>query len=263
MTSPIKASDLFDLQGEVALVTGASSGLGWRFAKALAANGAKVVIGARRVDRLHALAEEIAAGGGAALAVPLDTSDAGSIKAAFDQAERAFGTVTIVVNNAGVSGNKRTIDVSAEDWRGVISVNLDGVWYTAHEAIKRMIAAGKPGSIINIASILSFRASKTLAAYAASKGGVLQLTRALAVEFARNGIRVNAIAPGYIETEMNSDFFKTEKGEYLKRGIPQNRIGDPSELDGALLLLASPRASSFMTGSVVTVDGGQSISLDH
>ncbi|WP_342643540.1 SDR family NAD(P)-dependent oxidoreductase [Rhodoligotrophos ferricapiens] len=263
MTLPIKASDLFDLRGEVALVTGASSGLGWRFAKTLAANGAKVVIGARRVDRLQALADEIKADGGEALAIALDTSDHAAIRNAFDEAEKAFGTVTLLVNNAGVSGTKPTINVSEQDWRDVLSVNLDGVWFTAHEAIKRLIAADRPGSIINIASILSFRASKTLAAYAASKGAVLQLTRALAVEFARNRIRVNAIAPGYIETELNSDFFKTEKGEYLKRGIPQRRIGDPSELDGALLLLAAPRASSFMTGSVVTIDGGQSISLDH
>ncbi|MGF7162027.1 NAD(P)-dependent dehydrogenase (short-subunit alcohol dehydrogenase family) [Rhodoligotrophos appendicifer] len=263
MTAAIRAADIFNLEGQVALVTGASSGLGWRFAKTLAANGAKVVIAARRLDRLKALEEEIKADGGEALAVALDTSDAASIPAAFDAAEKAFGLVTIVVNNAGFSGIKPTVDVTAEDWRGTMAVNLDGVWFVAQEAIKRLIAAKQPGSIINIASILGMRASKTLAAYIASKGGVIQLTRALAVEFARHKIRVNAIAPGYIETEMNSDFFKTDKGEYLMRGIPQRRIGDPSELDGVLLLLAAPKASSFITGSVMTADGGQSITLDH
>jgi len=263
MSVPIKASDIFDLRGEVALVTGASSGLGWRFAKTLAANGAKVVIVARRVERLKALEQEIRADGGEALALAVDTSDVNSIRAAFDEAEKVYGTITIVVNNAGISGAKPTLHVTEEDWRSTLAVNLDGVWFTAQEALKRMVAAEKKGSIINIASILGIQASKTLAAYSASKGGVIQLTKALGVEFARHGIRVNAIAPGYIETEMNSDFFKTEKGLHLMRGIPQRRVGDPSELDGALLLLASNKASSFMTGSVVTVDGGQSITLDH
>src|SRR5690606_10086010 len=151
----------------------------------------------------------------------VDTSDVNSIRAAFDEAEKVYGTITIVVNNAGISGAKPTLHVTEEDWRSTLAVNLDGVWFTAQEALKRMVAAEKKGSIINIASILGIQASKTLAAYSASKGGVIQLTKALGVEFARHGIRVNAIAPGYIETEMNSDFFKTEKGLHLMRGIPQ------------------------------------------
>jgi 3-oxoacyl-[acyl-carrier protein] reductase len=251
------AAQLFDLSGEVALVTGASSGLGRRFAMVLAAHGARVVVGARRRDRLEALSRDIAAAGGRSHAVELDVSDRSRILAAFDAAEEAFGTVTLLLNNAGISGSlKRGVELGEDEWRAVMSINLDAVWFTAQEAARRMIGARKAGSIINIASVLGFRVGTNLAAYAVAKAGVIQMTRALALELARNGIRVNAIAPGYVQSEMTADFFSTPAGEALRMQIPQRRFGDPSDLDGTLLLLASPRASGFMTGSTVVVDGG-------
>ncbi len=248
--------ELFDLTGKVALVTGASSGLGARFARVLAANGAKVVLAARRVDRLDALAAEIAEAGGTATAVALDVTDRAGITTAFDAAEAAFGPVTVLVNNAGVASEARILDQSAEDWRHVLDTNLDGVWFVAQEGARRMVAAGARGSIVNIASILGFGVAKTLSAYAVAKAGVVQLTKAMALELAAAGIRVNALAPGYILTEINGEFFSSEKGrQYIERHIPMKRIGQEADLDGALLLMASD-ASSFMTGATITVDGG-------
>jgi 3-oxoacyl-[acyl-carrier protein] reductase len=258
----MNADQLFDLSGEVALVTGASSGLGERFAEVLAAHGARVVVAARRVERLHALVERIGRAGGKAHAIELDVADQGAIAGAFDKAEAAFGTVTIVVNNAGIAGNKPVFDVTPEDWRNVMSVNLDGVWFVAQEAARRMKDAGAAGNIINIASVLSFRAARTVAAYASSKGAVLQLTRNLALEFARYNIRVNAIAPGYILTEINKDYFNSPDSASMIKRIPQRRIGEPSDLDGTLLLLASNKASGYMTGTTVVVDGGHLLPVD-
>jgi 3-oxoacyl-[acyl-carrier protein] reductase len=257
MSDVIAAADLFDLTGEVALVTGASSGLGWRFAEVLAAHGASVVLAARRMERLEDLKARIVARGGRAETVALDVTERDRIAHAFEAAEQAFGTVTLLINNAGVSGGKRVLDMSDEDWRDVLGINLDAVWFAAHEAARRMVAAEKPGAIINIASLLAFRVSPTLSAYAVAKAGVRQLTAALAVELARHRIRVNAIAPGYILTEINRDFFSTSKGEALIKTIPQRRIGEPADLDGTLLLLASSRAAGFMTGTTIVVDGGQ------
>jgi len=257
MSDVIAAAELFDLTGEVALVTGASSGLGWRFAEVLAAHGASVVLAARRAERLEALRASIAERGGKVETVALDVAERDQIALAFEAAERAFGTVTLLINNAGVSGGKRVLDMSDEDWRDVLSINLDGVWFAAQEAARRMVAAEKPGAIINIASLLSFRVSPTLSAYAVAKAGVRQLTAALAVELARHRIRVNAIAPGYILTEINREFFAGPKGEALIKTIPQRRIGEPGDLDGTLLLLASSRAAGFMTGTTIVVDGGQ------
>lgn len=256
------ASKLFDLSGEVALVTGASSGLGERFAEVLAAHGASVVVAARRADRLASLVDRISAAGGKAQAVELDVSDQSAIAGAFDAAETAFGTVTILVNNAGVAGNKAVFDMTPEDWRNVMSVNLDGVWFAAQEAARRMKDAGRQGNIINIASVLSFRAARTVVAYAASKGAVLQLTRNLALEFARYNIRVNGIAPGYILTEINKEYFESDDSAAMIKRIPQRRIGDVSDLDGTLLLLASNKASGYMTGSTVVVDGGHLLPVD-
>lgn len=256
------ASKLFDLSGEVALVTGASSGLGERFAEVLAAHGAGVVVAARRVDRLAALVDRITGTGGKACAVELDVADQGAIAGAFDAAEAAFGTVSILVNNAGVAGNKPVFDITPEDWRNVMSVNLDGVWFAAQEAARRMKDAGRDGNIINIASVLSFRAARTVAAYAASKGAVLQLTRNLALEFARYNIRVNSIAPGYILTEINKGYFESADSAPMIKRIPQRRIGDVSDLDGTLLLLASNKASGYMTGTTVVVDGGHLLPVD-
>jgi 3-oxoacyl-[acyl-carrier protein] reductase len=257
-----RAEQLFDLTGEVALVTGASSGLGRRFAKVLAAHGASVVLAARRRERLDRLAEEIAADGGRSYGVALDVTDRAAIAEAFDAAEQAFGTVTLLVNNAGISGSlKRGLEISEEDWRALMAVNLDAVWFAAQEAARRMMSAGRPGAIVNIASILGFRVGANLAPYAVAKAGVVQMTCALALDLARHDIRVNAIAPGYIVTEMNEQFFSSPPGEAMLQRIPQRRIGDPSDLDGTLLLLASRRASGFMTGSTVVVDGGHMLSM--
>jgi 3-oxoacyl-[acyl-carrier protein] reductase len=261
MSEVMAANRLFDLSGEVALVTGASSGLGWRFAEVLAAHGASVVLAARRMERLQDLKARIAGRGGKAETVALDVAEPDRIAQAFEAAERAFGTVSLLVNNAGVSGGKRALDMSHEDWRRVLSINLDGVWFVAQETARRLVAAGKPGTIVNIASLLAFRVSPTLSAYSVAKAGVVQLTAALAVELARHHIRVNAIAPGYISTEMNQEFFAGPKGEALIKTIPQRRIGQPADLDGALLLLASTRASGFMTGSTIIVDGGQMLAI--
>ena len=258
----MKPAELFDLTGEVALVTGASSGLGERFAQVLAANGAKVVLAARRVDRLEALVGKIRADGGEAIAVELDVADQTAIAPAFDVAEAAFGTVTILVNNAGIDGSSAPLDMTPEQWRKVMAVNVDGVWFCAQEAARRLVVTGKPGAIINIASVLSFRAARTLSAYATSKGAVRQMTHHLALELARYNSRVNAIAPGYILTEINRDLFASPAGEKMIRRIPQRRIADASELDGTLLLLASSRASGYMTGSTVVVDGGHMLPAD-
>ena len=258
----MKAAELFDLTGEVALVTGASSGLGERFAEVLAANGARVVVAARRVDRLEALVSRIRADGGEAVAVELDVADADAVPAAFDAAEAAFGTATVLVNNAGVARTQNVFEVTPEDWRQLQSVNVDGVWFCAQEAARRMKAAGKAGAIINIASVLSFRAAKSVISYAASKGAVQQLTTNLALELARYNIRVNAIAPGYILTEINRDFFSSPASEPMVKRIAQRRVGEVSDLDGTLLLLASSRAAGYMTGSTVVVDGGHMLAVD-
>ncbi len=258
----MRATDLFDLSGEVALVTGASSGLGDRFAEVLAANGARVVVAARRIDRLQELCKRIRSNGGTAEAVELDVANHAGVPGAFDAAEASFGPVSILVNNAGVADTKPALEVEPEDWRRVMSVNVDGVWFCAREAARRMVSAGVAGCIINIASVLSFRAARNVIAYSTSKGAVLQLTSNLAVEFARHGIRVNAIAPGYIKTEINKDFFASARSEATMKRIPQRRIGDSSDLDGAILLLASRRASGYMTGSTVVVDGGHMLPVD-
>ncbi len=249
----------FDLRGKVALVTGASSGLGEHFARTLARHGAAVVAGARRVERLEALAGEIAAAGGKACAVALDVTDRASVRAAFAAALERFGVPDIVVNNAGVAHVKPSLDLTDEEWRSVLDTNLDGAWRVAQEGARAMVAAGKGGSIVNIASVLGLRVAGSLLAYAAAKAALVQVTKALALEWARHGIRVNAIAPGYIETDMNRDFFRTEAGRAAVKRIPQRRIGGPADLDGVLLLLASD-ASSYMTGSIVAVDGGHLVS---
>jgi len=248
-------TDRFDVRGKVALVTGASSGLGDNFARLLAAGGAQVAAAARRIDRLEALVADIERAGGKAIAVKMDVADAGSVAAGFATVVKSLGTPDIVVNNAGVAQAKPSIELTEEDWRGVLNTNLDGVWRVAQAGAKAMVAAGKGGSIINIASVLGLRVATQLLAYATAKAGVIQMTEALALEWARHKIRVNAIAPGYIETEMNRGFFQTEAGQATVKRVPQRRIGAPSDLDGALLLLASD-AGSYMTGSTVVVDGG-------
>jgi NAD(P)-dependent dehydrogenase (short-subunit alcohol dehydrogenase family) len=251
-------SKRFDLSGKVALVTGASSGLGVHFARTLASAGASVAIAARRADRLASLQAELQNAGSKAAAVELDVQSGKSVGAAFDAGEKALGAIDIVVNNAGISIVKPALEMPEEDWDAVVDTNLRGAWLVAQTAAKRWVAAKRPGIIVNVASILGLRTIGQVAPYNASKAGLIHLTRALAMEWARHNIRVNAICPGYIETEMNSDFWKTPGGQRLIERIPQRRIGQPEHLDGALLLLASD-AGTFMTGSVLTVDGGHMV----
>jgi NAD(P)-dependent dehydrogenase (short-subunit alcohol dehydrogenase family) len=252
-------SKRFDLTGKVALVTGASSGLGVHFARTLAAAGASVAIAARRVERLSSLQAELQTPDADAVAVALDVQSDDSITAAFAAVEQALGPIDIVVNNAGISIVKPALEMPVEDWDAVVNTNLRGAWLVAQTAGKRWLMAKRPGVIVNIASILGLRTIGQVAPYNASKAGLIHLTRALAMEWARHDIRVNAICPGYIETEMNGDFWKTPAGQRLIDRIPQRRIGQPEHLDGALLLLASD-AGTFMTGSVLTVDGGHTVS---
>jgi 3-oxoacyl-[acyl-carrier protein] reductase len=230
----MKANDMFDLTGEVALVTGSSSGLGLRFAGVLAANGAKVALVARRVERLESLKKTIEAAGGKAIAIEADVLDHKAMTRAYDTAEKAFGTVTILVNNAGIAHTDRALELSEETWRSVLATNLDAVFFWSQEGGKRMIAANKHGAV--------------------------QITKALALELAFKGVRVNAIAPGWFVTEINDEFLASEKGQEIKRAIPMGRFGQAGDLDGALLLLAS-KAGAFMTGATLVVDGGQVVQL--
>jgi 3-oxoacyl-[acyl-carrier protein] reductase len=256
----MKAADMFNLKGRVALVTGASSGLGVQFARALADNGAAVALVARRVERLKALKDKIENKGGQAVAIEADVTDRAAMTRAYDAAEKTFGTVTILVNNAGIAHGGRATDMTAEEWRKVLATNLDAVFFWAQEAARRMLAAKKQGAIVNIASVLGLAVAKGAVAYAAAKAGVVQLTKALAVELAFKGVRVNAIAPGWFVTEMNDDYLMSEAGTAIKREIPMGRFGQEGELNGALLLLASD-AGSYITGVTIVVDGGQVIQI--
>lgn len=254
----MKNMDSFNIDGKVALVTGASSGLGWRFSQVLAEQGARVIACARRTERLDALVEDVTGKGGVIHAVAMDVTDRQSVAAAFDKGARVFDTPEIVVNNAGIAHPSRILDMPAEDWLATIDTNLNGVYWCAREAGVRMRDGGTGGSIINIASLLGKRVTRGTAAYATSKAAVIQLTKAMALELARFNIRVNAICPGYFVTDINGDFFETDEGRAMVKKIPQRRVGDASELDGLLMLLASP-ASSFMTGSAINIDGGHAL----
>jgi NAD(P)-dependent dehydrogenase (short-subunit alcohol dehydrogenase family) len=245
----------FDLSSKTALVTGASSGLGAHFAKCLGEAGAFVVLAARRADRLQSLQAELASTGIKSKTIDLDVTSSDSVGTALD----AAGPIDVLVNNAGISIVKPALEMLEKDWDAVVDTNLRGAWLMAQGAAKQWVADKRSGSIINIGSILGLRTIGQVAPYNASKAGLIHLTRALAMEWARYQIRVNAICPGYIETEMNSAFWKTPGGQKLIERIPQRRIGQPGHLDGALLLLASD-AGEFMTGSVITVDGGHTVS---
>lgn len=249
----------FGLTGRLALVTGASSGLGWHFARTLAAAGAAVAVAARRIDRLATLVAAIERDGGVAHAVALDVSDAQSVRSAFDEVGHWRGVPDVLVNNAGVAVSRPLLEQSEDDYDGVLQTNLKGAWLVAQEGGRRLVAAERAGSIVNIASITGERVAGGVAPYCASKAALLQLTRAMALELASRDIRVNAIAPGYVATELNGDFLASTAGQRLMARIPQKRFGAPSDLDGALLLLASD-AGSFMTGSVIAVDGGHLVS---
>jgi NAD(P)-dependent dehydrogenase (short-subunit alcohol dehydrogenase family) len=252
-------ADLFGLNARHALVTGASSGLGRHFAGVLAAAGARVTVAARREAALAETVGSIRDSGAKAQAVRMDVTDASSVEQAFAQAEADFGPAAIVINNAGVTMTRAALDVEPNDWSSVIDTNLKGAWVVAQHAARRMIHHGVGGSIVNIASILGLRVAGGVASYAISKAAVVQMTKALALEWARHRIRVNALAPGYIETELNDAFFGSDAGKALIRRIPQRRLGEAKELDGPLLLLASD-AGSYMTGSVIAVDGGHLVS---
>jgi NAD(P)-dependent dehydrogenase (short-subunit alcohol dehydrogenase family) len=248
-------SDLFDVSKEIVLITGASQGLGRQFARVLSAHGAAVALAARQTAKLKSLEDEIKAKGGRAAAVAMDVTDTASITSAIDAAEAALGPVTVLINNAGIAVEKPAIEQTEQDWDAVIGANLKGAYFTATEIARRMIARKQDGNIVNIASVLGFGVMKFLSPYTISKAGIVQATKVMALELAGSGIRVNALAPGYIDTEMNHDFWATPAGGKLTRRIPQRRVGRESDLDGAILLLAS-NASRYMTGSVVTVDGG-------
>ena len=255
-----KGPSVFDLTGRRAIVTGASRGLGRHFAVTLARAGAEVALAARSIDRLEKAVKEIAGFGGCGVAVQVDVTDGKSVKACIERAENALGPVDILVNNAGIAVTKPLLEHVEEDWDSVLDTNLKGVWLMGQEVARRMVHREQGGSIINIASVLGERGISQLPGYCASKGGIINLTRAMAVELAPHGIRVNTIAPGYIETDMNRQFFATQAGQRLIKRIPQRRLGQVEDLDGTLLLLASD-ASRYMTGSVITIDGGQSASL--
>lgn len=245
-----------DLSGRVALVTGASGGLGSHFARTLAANGAAVALAARRLERLQALAAEIGAAGGRALAVAMDVTQEDSVRRGFAAIAASLGTVDIVVNNSGIAGRGDwLLRLPEAEFLRVVDVNLHGAYRVGCEAARRLVAVGRPGSIINIASIIAFGTAPGVAAYGAAKAALVHLTKSMALEWARFGIRVNAIAPGYIPTELNRAFLESPAGQRLRERIPLGRFGEPADLDGALLLLASD-ASRYMTGAVVTVDGG-------
>lgn len=249
-----------DLKGKVALVTGASSGIGRHFARSLAAEGAHVVAAARRTALLDSLAREVSGTGGKLVPVEMDVGSVVSIRKGIDAAEKAMGPIEILVNNAGIAHQARAVDVTEEDFDRVFSTNVRGAFFVAQQCGARMIAAKVEGRIVNTASIAGLVTMPQLTAYGMSKAAVIQMTKALAREWARYGINVNAICPGYIATELNADFFNSEAGRKIVQGLPKRRIGEPSDLDGALLLLASPSASRFTTGAVLTVDDGYSIS---
>ena len=244
------------MRGKIALVTGASSGLGEHFATLLSRHGAKVVLVARRADRLETVAERIRSGGGVAVPISCDVTDRTAVVAAFRQAEQVLGAIpTVIVNNSGIIERIPAVDLPSESWDRVIATNLTGAFNVAQAAALAMSEKKVGGSIVNIASIVGLRVAPRVASYAASKAALLHLTKTLAYEWAPLGIRVNAIAPGYFETDLTRDLLTTERGKELVARIPMQRLGRLVELDGPLLLLASD-AGTYMTGSVIAVDGG-------
>lgn len=247
---------MFDLSGRTALVTGASGGLGRHFAGLLARHGANVVLAARRVESLEEARDEIAAADGEASVLRLDVADAADVAAQIADLESA---PDILVNNAGVSGAAAAMEITEEGWDAVLDTNLKGAFLVAQAVARRMQAEGRGGAIVNIASILGLRVGGGVAAYSASKAGLIQLTKALALEWARHRIRVNALCPGYIETDLNRDFFASDAGNALMNRIPQRRLGAMAELDAPLLLLTSDEGS-YITGATLAVDGGHLVS---
>jgi NAD(P)-dependent dehydrogenase (short-subunit alcohol dehydrogenase family) len=247
------------LSGRVALVTGASGGLGRHFANVLARAGATVALAARRLDSLGVVAAEIESSGGRAAAVRLDVTDGASVREAVAATLAQLGGLDILVNNAGVTVTRPLLEVSEAEWDGVLDTNLKGCFLVAQEAARAMVQAGRGGAIVNVASILGLRVAGSVAPYIASKAGLVRLSQAMALELARHRIRVNALCPGYIETDLNQDFFASPAGEALIKRIPQRRLGRLEDLDGPLLLLCSD-AGAYVTGAVLAVDGGHLVS---
>ncbi len=246
------------LHGQTALVTGASSGLGRHFALLLAQHGAKVVLAARRIAELEEVVGEIAGTGGEAFAVPLDVRDPAQVLTAVSSAAAQAGPIDVLVNNSGVAITRPALHTTEEEWQRVLDTNLSGAFRVARAVAASMREHRRGGAIVNIASILGYRVAKQVAVYAASKAALIKLTEALALEFAGYGIRVNALAPGYVETDLNREFLHSDDGQALARRVPMGRFGMPEDLDGALLLLASS-AGRYMTGTTITVDGGHSL----
>ncbi|SLN55054.1 SDR family oxidoreductase [Oceanibacterium hippocampi] len=254
MTNP------FRLDGKTALVTGASSGLGWRFAQVLARAGAHVGITARRTDRLEELATEIRAFDGRAMPFRMDVTDNASIEAAVEAVETELGPIDILINNSGVSREGLAVDLSEDDYDFVMNTNVKGAFFVAQAVAKRMIPRGRGGRIVNIASIAGLRTLPTLSVYCMSKAAVIHMTRSLAHEWTRYGINVNAICPGYVETEMNRDYWETEGGRKLISKLPRRRLGNVDDLDGALMLMVAEE-SRFINGAILPVDDGLTVML--
>jgi NAD(P)-dependent dehydrogenase (short-subunit alcohol dehydrogenase family) len=255
-----------DLSGRVAFVTGASSGLGAQFARVLARAGAAVVLASRRIEKLKGLRAQIEGEGGDAHVLGLDVTDVASIRAAVAHAETEVGSIDILVNNSGVSTTQRIQDVTEEDWDYIFDTNVRGAFFVAQEVGKRMLARSRgaaPGSftggrIINIASAAGLRVMPQIGAYAVSKAAVVQMTRAFALEWGRFGINVNALCPGYIDTEINHHHWDTDQGQKLVQMLPRKRVGKPEDLDALIVLLASDQ-SHFVNGAVIAADDGFSI----
>jgi NAD(P)-dependent dehydrogenase (short-subunit alcohol dehydrogenase family) len=243
------------LDGKIALVTGASSGLGWRFVEVLAQAGAKVALAARSTDKLEQLKREIERTGGTACAVRMDVTDVASVRAAVLAAESTLGGIDILVNNSGVNRQQRAVEVEEADYDFVTDTNCKGAFFVAQAAGRSMIARKCPGRIINIASVAGLRVLAQLSTYCMSKAAVIHMTKALAHEWGRYGINVNAVCPGYIETGINRDYWETEGGKKLMNMLPRRRVGQPQDLDGLLLLLASEQ-SGFINGAVIAADDG-------
>jgi NAD(P)-dependent dehydrogenase (short-subunit alcohol dehydrogenase family) len=249
-------SEKLPLSGSNVLVTGASSGLGRRFAQTLAAAGASLALAARRTDRLAALAREIEAKGGRAVPITLDVTDVGSIRAAVAAAEAALGPIGVLINNSGVSEQKKLVDFTEADFDRIMRTNVRGAFFVAQEVARRMLDRGAGGRIVNIASVAGLRPIGGLGVYAMSKAAVLMMTKAMALEWGRHGINVNAICPGYIETEINRDYLASEIGKKLISRLPRRRVGQPEDLDGLMLLLASAQ-SNYINGAAMVIDDGQ------
>lgn len=250
---------MFRLDGRLALVTGASSGLGRHFALTLARAGARVAVAARRVEALQGLVQEIQALGGQALALPLDVTNAAGVRDCFDRLATEAGVAEVLVNNAGTTVTKPLLHHTETDWDDVVDTNLKGAWLVATEAARRLVDAGRGGSIVNIASILAERQAGGVAPYAISKAGLVQMTKSMALELARHGIRVNALLPGYVVTDLNRAFLQSEHGQKLRARIPSRRFSEAEDLEGALLLLSSD-AGRAISGATLAVDGAHLVS---